>query len=128
MRAEGLVVERVEDDDLVDAVEELRPERRPQRVATWPSPARPALVGARAAEQLRADVAGHDDDGVLEADRAALAVGQAPVVEDLEQDVEHVRVRLLDLVEQDDLVRAPPDRLGELAALLVADVARAARR
>ena len=58
----------------------------------------------------------------LKLDRAALAVGEAPVVEDLEQDVEDVRVRLLDLVEQDDLVGPPTDGLGELAALLVADV------
>ena len=40
------------------------------------------------------------------------------------QDVEDVRMRLLDLVEQHDLVRAAANRLGELAALLVADVAR----
>ncbi len=33
-------------------------------------------------------------------------------------------MRLLDLVEQDDRVRAAPNRLGQLAALLVADVAR----
>ena len=32
-------------------------------------------------------------------------------------------MRLLDLVEQDDLVRPPADRLGQLAALVVADVA-----
>ena len=70
-----------------------------------------------------ADVAGHDDDGVLEVDGAALAVGQAAVVEDLEQDVEDVRVRLFDLVEEDDLVGPAADGLGELAALFVADVA-----
>ena len=75
------------------------------------------------AEQLRADVAGHDEDGVLERDRAALAVREAAVVEDLEEDVEDVRVGLLDLVEQDDLVGAAAHGLGELAALLVADVA-----
>ena len=63
------------------------------------------------------------EDGVLEAHGATLAVGQAPVVEDLEQDVEDVRVRLLDLVEQDHLVRPAADGLGQLAALLVADVA-----
>ena len=38
-------------------------------------------------------------DGVLEVDRAALAVGQPAVVEHLQQHVEDVRVRLLDLVE-----------------------------
>ena len=38
--------------------------------------------------------------------------------------VEHFRVRLLDLVEQHDRVGAAADRLGQLARLLVADVAR----
>ena len=67
-----------------------------------------ALVGLRvvaaavAEDELAADVRGHDDDGVLEVDGAALAVGEAAVVEDLQQDVEDVVVRLLDLVEQDD--------------------------
>ena len=52
-----------------------------------------------------------------------MAVRQAAVVEDLQQDVEHLRVRLLDLVEEDDRVGPPPHGLGELSTLLVADVA-----
>jgi hypothetical protein len=75
-------------------------------------------------KQRRADVAGHDDDRVLEVHRAALRVGQAPVVEQLQQDVEHVGVRLLDLVEQHHLVRAAADGLRQLTALLVAHVPR----
>jgi hypothetical protein len=71
----------------------------------------------------RADVRGHDDDRVLEIDRAALAVGEAAVVEDLQERVEDVDVRLLDLVEEDDAIGLAPHRLGELAALVVADVA-----
>ena len=46
-----------------------------------------------------------------------------PVVEDLEQHVEDVGVRLLDLVEEDDGVGPAADGLGELPALVVADVA-----
>ncbi len=75
-------------------------------------------------EVLGADVGRQDDQRVLEIDRAALAVGQAAVVQHLQQHVEDVRVRLLDLVEQDDLVRPAANRLGERAAFLVADVAR----
>ena len=71
----------------------------------------------------RPDVRGHDDDRVAEVHAAAEAVGQDPVVEHLEQDVEHVGVRLLDLVEEHDGVRLAADLLGQLAALLVADVA-----
>ena len=40
-----------------------------------------------------------------------------------QQHVEHVRVGLLDLVEQDHRVRPPSHRLGQLTALVVADVA-----
>ena len=50
-------------------------------------------------------------------------VGQAAVVEELEQDVEDVGVGLLDLVEEHHLVRPAADRLGQLAAFFVADVA-----
>lgn len=47
----------------------------------------------------------------------------AAVVQDLEEDVEDVRVRLLHLVEEEEGVRVAADHLGELAGLLVADVA-----
>ena len=52
------------------------------------------------------------------------AVGEVPLVEHLQEGLEHVAVRLLDLVEQEHLVRALADRLGELPAAVVADVAR----
>ena len=74
-------------------------------------------------DAVAADVGGHDDDGVLEVDGAALAVGQAAVVEDLQQDVEDVGVGLFDFVEKDDAVGPAADGFGELAAFLEADVA-----
>src|SRR6266481_7891817 len=58
------------------------------------------LLVLPAGQVLRPEVGGEDDDGVAEVDRAALAVGQPSVVEDLQQHVEDVAVRLLDLVEQ----------------------------
>ena len=102
-RAELLAGERFEDHDLVDPVQELGPEPLGQ------------VLG-------RANVRGHDHDRVAEVDRAAMAVGQPAVVEQLQEDVEHLRMGLLDLVEQDHRVRTAPNRLGQLAALLVADV------
>ena len=54
---------------------------------------------------------------------AAVRVGQRGVIHDLQQDAEHVRMRLLDLVEQQHGVRRLADRVDQQPALLVADVA-----
>jgi hypothetical protein len=67
---------------------------------------------------------GHDQDHVAEVHLLAERVGSDAVVHDLQQDVVDVRVRLLDLVEQDDRVLVLVHRVGEQAALVVADVAR----
>src|SRR5581483_760345 len=72
----------------------------------------------------RADVGGHDQDGVLEVDRVAESVGELAVFKDLQQDVEDIRVRLLDFVQQDDRIWRALHPLGELSALFVADVSR----
>ncbi len=127
--AELLLVQLREDDDVVDAVEELglevplellvdlalHPLVRRLRVALDLEPDRAAGDG------LRTEVGRHDDDGVLEVDDAALTVGQATLFEDLQQRVEDVGVGLLDLVEQHDRERLAAHLLGELAALFEAD-------
>jgi len=106
--------ELVEDDDFVDSVEQLGPE---DLLELAHDPVlhhvvrEPALIADGEAERLvlrdrrRADVRGHDHDRVTKVDAAPLGVGQLPVLEDLQQDVKDVRMRLLDLVQQDDRVR-----------------------
>ena len=124
----------VEDDHLVDPVQELGPEDLLQLAH---DPVLHVVVGdpglvvgdgepeRRVARDLRGpDVRGHDHDAVAEVDRPALRVGQPAVLEDLQQDVEHVGMGLLDLVEQQHAVGLAAHRLGQLAALVVADVAR----
>src|SRR5579883_2622940 len=69
-------------------------------------------------------VGGDDDNGVSEIDRLAVRVGEAAVVEQLQEQVEDLRVRLLDFVKEDDAVRATAHGFGELAGLIVADIAR----
>jgi hypothetical protein len=51
-------------------------------------------------------------------------IGQAAIVEHLQQHVEHVRVGLLDLVEQQHRIRLAAHGLGQGAAFFVAHVAR----
>src|SRR5262245_39116898 len=122
-----LLVQGVEDDNLVHAVEELGAEVLAHLVEDrlfHPLVAlavESAFVGEDA---LAADVRGHDYDRVLEIDGATLAVGEAAVVEDLQEHVEDVVVGLFDLVEEDNGIRATADGFGELAAFLEADVTR----
>ena len=80
--------------------------------------------GLKNVVRVALQVRGHDQHDVGEVHRAALPVGQPAVVEHLQQHAEHVRVRLLDLVEQHHRVRPAAHELGELAALVVADVPR----
>ncbi|GIW70701.1 MAG: hypothetical protein KatS3mg102_0243 [Planctomycetota bacterium] len=79
--------------------------------------------GALFAEGVRADVRGEQDDGVPEVHLPAETVGQFALFENLQEHVHHVRMGLFDLVEEDHAVRLAAHGLGELAALLVADVA-----
>src|SRR5438034_316707 len=105
--------EGVEDDDVVDAVQELRSERALELlqhallhllvgrlVALLEEPGRHALP-----DQARAEVRRHDQDRVLEVDDVTERVGQPPVVQYLKEHVEHVGVCLLDLVEEHDGVQ-----------------------
>src|SRR5918997_1445304 len=122
----------VKDDGLVDPVEKLGTEDL-TKLRRDPSlhllVGEPSLVvteaqGLGLVDVLGTDVGGHDEDHVLEVHCPALRVGEHSIFQDLEEDVEDIRVGFLDLVEEDHAVRTAPDLLGELAALVVADVAR----
>ena len=51
-----------------------------------------------------------------------MAVGQAAIVQNLQQRVPHLRVRLFDFIKEHHAVRTPTHGLGQLAAFLVAHV------
>ena len=71
-----------------------------------------------------ARVGRHHDDGVFKVDLAAVGVGDLAVVENLQQNVHHVGMRLFDLVEKDDGVGLAANLFGQLAGLVIADIAR----
>ena len=122
--AQLLLAEGLEDDPLVNAVQKLRPEVSPQGlVHPLCHLAVACSVASQIQDRLAADVAREDHHGVGEVHGAAVAVGDASVVQHLQQHVEHVGMGLLDLVQQHHGIGPPPHGLRELAALLVADVA-----
>ncbi|MNT00927.1 hypothetical protein D3C72_1353750 [compost metagenome] len=69
-------------------------------------------------------VGGHHQHHVAEVRFAPVVVGQRPVVHHLQEDIEHVRVRFLDFIEQQYRVRMLDHRVSEQAALVKADVSR----
>ena len=117
-------IERGELDDGIQAVAELGREDAADRLHAIARVVRVREADRGARHLLRAGVGGHDDDHVAEVGLAAVVVGERAVVHHLQQQVEHIRVRLLDLIEQQHAVRVLGDRLGEQAALVEADVAR----
>ena len=83
-------LERVEDDDVVDPVDELGPEMLADDLHHRRLHLVVALLAGHLLDHVRAEIRGHDDDRVAKVHRAALAIGQPAVVEHLEQDVEHL--------------------------------------
>src|SRR5215510_3590400 len=117
----------MEDDDLVYAIEEFGPEVMAHLFQHGPLHSLVSLALERTAvfqDAVAADVRGHDHNRVFEIHDAALSVGQPPVVQNLQHDVEDVVMGLIDLVEEDHRIGTPPDGLSQLSALFVTDVAR----
>ena len=127
----------MEDDDFIQPVQEFGTESTLDlghhlflhRFITLPAslylvPGGGKTEAGLALNKLHAGITGHDDDTVLEVHGAAVSVRQPAVIQQLEQDVEHVRVCFLNLIEQDNPVGTSPDRLGQLTAFLETDVTR----
>src|SRR5579864_9065973 len=103
--------QRAEHHDIVDPVQKLRAEQFAQsRHRFFAGFLR--IFGGELEYRGRASVGSHDDDRVSERESAAFAVGQTAVLEDLQQDVENVRMRLLDLIQQNHGIGPATNLLG----------------
>ena len=93
--------ERMKHDEIVHAIQELGPEMLAGDAEHVLLHARVVVLTGQLLDALTAEIGGHDDDRVAKIDGAAVAIGQPPIVQHLQQDVEHIRVGLLDFIEQD---------------------------
>ena len=75
-------------------------------------------------DDVRSHIGRHDEDRVLEIHRTALVVGQTSVVKHLKESVEHIRMRLFDLVEKHHRIRLATHGLSQLTAFIIAHIAR----
>src|SRR6478672_9380065 len=94
-----LFAEWSEDDDVVDAIEELGAKMLTQRVHHRLLDCIPIFCSVLENEHA-ADVRRHDDHGVSEIDRATLRISQPSIVENLQKNIEHIRMCFFDFIEQ----------------------------
>ena len=124
--AELRLVQVAENNAVIHTIQKLRPELPlefphhglTQRVVHH------VARGKMLLNQGAGEVAGHDDHRVAEIHRATLAIGQAAVIEHLQQHVEHIRMGLLDFVKEHHAVRPAAHGFTKLSALIVTHVAR----
>ncbi len=121
---DDLLVQCLERDHRIEPVAELRREHALDIGHLVAGLARVRETDRRALQQLGARIGRHHDDHVAEIGLATVVVGQRAVVHHLQQDVEDIRMRFFDLVEQQHGVRFLGDRFGQQAALVKPDVAR----
>ena len=81
-------------------------------------------IGAHVHDQLGPDIRSQQDQGVAEVDLPPLAILHDALVEDLEKDLVHVGMGLLDLIQQHHGVGLAAHCLGQDPALAIADIAR----
>jgi hypothetical protein len=74
--------------------------------------------------RLAAEIARHQNDSVLEVHGAPMPVGEPPVVEDLQENIEDVSMGFFDLVEENDSVGLSSHGFSQLTPFFVAHVAR----
>ena len=70
------------------------------------------LVILHISEELATKVRSEDDQRIAEINLSALPIGQMSIVKNLQQHVEDVCVRFLDLVKQHNLIGAAAHRFG----------------
>src|SRR5262249_9615156 len=126
----------MEDDDLVDTVDELGTEDPFEvlhRLRAHDFVLLAACILVFLGQETDTDstfeidatsIAGHDDDGVLEVHRTSLSISQAAIIHDLQERVEDLWMRLLNLVEEDDAVGATTYLLGQLTTFVITNVPR----
>ena len=121
------LVEAMEEDGVVHAVQELRPEMTAQFAQYLvlhglAGRGRVLRVQEVLLDDRGADVGSEDHHRVLEVHGAPLTIGEPPVVQHLQQQIEDVVVGLLNFVEEHHRIRPTAHRLAQVPPFFVADV------
>lgn len=113
--------ERIIDNNIIDTVEELDTEVFPELFADF-------FISFRfidgLTDILTSDIRGHDDDRILHVHRSSFSIGEFSFIENLEKNIPHIGMCLLDFIEEDHRVRMSSHGLRELSTFLISDISR----
>src|SRR5205807_19572 len=130
----------MEDDNLINTVDELRLEEPLQTfhclrahhlmlcLAASVTLLRQETHVSRTLEISTTCIASHNHNCILEVHSATLTIGQAPIIHDLQQRIEDLGMRLLNLVQQDNTIRTTTNLLGQLTTFIIANISRRATK
>ena len=118
--ADLILAERFEDDNVIHTVQEFRTEELHQHTAHFFM----ADFTLMFHDFMGSEVARHDDEGILEVDDTALAIGQAAIIKDLEEDVEDVGMSFFDFIKKDNRIRMTAHGFRELTPFFIAYISR----
>ena len=71
-----------------------------------------------------AGIGGHDDDGIFKIHSAAVRIRNLTVIQNLQQHIQYIGMRLFDLVKQNDRIGLAAYLFRQLSGLVIADIAR----
>src|SRR5699024_10429990 len=75
-------------------------------------------------DELRADIRGHNDNGISKINGASFGVCKTSIIQNLQENVEYVGVCFFDLVKENYRIRTAANLLGEVSAFVVANISR----
>ena len=84
--------------------------------------AKPHFSGS--ADQISAEIRGHDDDRIAEIDLASEGIGQSSFFQNLQQEVHDIRMCFFHFIKEYDAIGALPHLFRELSPFFMSDIAR----
>ncbi len=59
-----------------------------------------------------AKIRGHDDDGISKINRTPLSISQSTIIQNLQQNIENIRMCFLNFIQQNDWIRTTTNRFS----------------
>ena len=72
---------------------------------------------------LRPEVTGHQNNRIPKADDPTLPIRQATIIQDLKENVPDIRMRFLNLIQEDYPIGTLANRFGQLTTIFMTNIA-----